>query len=926
MPQADPEGVPGGAALTTPGGVPNLPVGALTIETLAEKLQDLTPAAMRNRAAERLPGTFHGSTGGNPLEDLSPFGILTKLFAGFNSHVANADPNDIQGPEDLPGLLLDFIESLPVVGQFVGLAEAIMGTYDGDDETLLAIQQIFMPIRKLLQLVSGQNVGLPTVEEIVSGWEQLGDALSHAVSGFAGILSISRIGDVIQDLINGAGDFLNAGSVSPGSPWSWDSLMPGRLRGGSIRATGNGTDQVMRKDDPFEVFQGQVLKIKDASARWTGASATAGTNPVKIGWTPFDAAGTALPDVIVGSFQPSGDSAGWLPFTVSDWAVPAGVKYATPLVILGAGATAGNYWISNVLPYAAGLLPDHLVDGLRDALDEIGGVVGATVTDIRTRLAAITADGKIDAAELENLANIGEIAVGKITGLVEQLAAYALKSAVQTFMDTVGGTVGASMTDVFNRLSKLSATGQINGATGIAGAISEAQTGVTAVRDAFVNGMIGLLGGGGSGFSNTDAQNQATALAVLAQQAAAATAAIQAQYQRNQVTVPSGLMSYITTFGGSDGSALPAEFSGSDLKIRTANGYCGIDASKPDGTYYVTCNKQTTTDDVQTTVVIGDAGGLNSIATYTLFSSDSTNSTGAYLAVNGNSVQVGKYTRSGSTFTFAAPFMSWSGPLGQGIAVTAYRKTNNWVLDVGGDVKATATDATVTTGASNRYGAGIVMIRKTSNGGWFTGSYQYDSLRLASVFLGDFYAKATNYTGARLQRAVGAANTAGPTHPYSLGGNASVTVTGAWGAGAFGVVGFSSDDVTPNIANGTITVNTPGLYYVEHRDPAWTWSAGTAVEPSASALDVVINTVNHITLEGDYKLLDGTANTDTGSWSVTGHTGVPVPAFLRLNAGDVIQLGYTVTLKNTGGSSRSGNAVFTLTGTVGGLLGIYKMG
>lgn len=926
MPQAHPEGCQGGTPVTTPGGVPNLPVGALTVGTLANQLQNLTQPAMRARAGERMPAIFNSSTGGNIMNDLSPFGIIAAIWAGFNSHVAQADPNDITGPEDLPGLLMDFIEGLPVIGQFVTLLEAIAGTYDGDDETLLAIQQIFMPIRKLLQLVSGQNVGLPTVEEIVSGWEQLGDALGHAVSEFAGILSISRIGDVIQDLINGAGDFLNAGSVSPGSPWSWDSLMPGRLRGGSIRATANGTDQVMRKDEPFEVFQGQVLKIKDASARWTSASASAGTNPVKIGWTPFDAAGTALPDVIVGSFQPSGDSAGWLPFTVSDWAVPAGVTYATPLVILGAGATAGNYWISNVLPYAAGLLPDHLVDGLRDALDEIGGVVGATVTDIRTRLAAITADGKIDAAELENLANIGDIAVGKITGLVEQLAAYALKSAVQTFMDTVGGTIGASMTDVFNRLSKLSTTGQINGATGIAGAISEAQTGVTAVRDAFVNGMVGLLGGGGSGFTNTDAQNQTTQLAVLAQQAAAAAAAIQAQYQRNQVAAPSGLMTYITTFGGSDGSALPVEFTGSDLKIRTANGYCGIDASKGDGTYYVTCNKATTTDDVQTTVVIGDAGGLNSIATYTLFSSDSTDSAGAYLAVNGNSVQVGKYTRSGATFTFAAPFMSWSGPLGQGIAVTTYRKTNNWVLDVGGDVKATATNSTVTTGASNRYGGGIVMMRKTSSGGWFSGSYQYDSMRLASVFLGDFYAKATNYTGARLTRAVGAANTAGPTHPYSLAGNASTTVTGAWGAGAFGVIGFNSDDMVVNTANGTITVNTSGLYYVEHRDPTWTWTAGTAIEPSVSALDVVVNTVNHITLEGDYKLLDGTANTDTGSWGVTGHTPVPIPAFVRLNAGDVVQLGYTVTLKNTGGSSRSGNAVFTLTGTTLGLLGIYKMG
>ncbi|SKO28833.1 autotransporter outer membrane beta-barrel domain-containing protein [Mycobacteroides abscessus] len=921
--------------MTTPGGVPNLPVGALTVGTLADRLQNVTQGAMRARAGERMPSIFHSSTGGNIMNDLSPFGIIAAIWAGFNSHVAQADPNDIDGPDDLPGLLMDFIEGLPVIGQFVTLLEAIAGTYDGTDETLLAIQQIFMPIRKLLQLVSGQNVGLPTVEDIVSGWEQLGDAIGNAVSKLPGVLSISRIADVIQDLIDGAGEFLNASSVDDNPFFDWDSVVPGWLSGGSVRASGNGTQQVLRSE-PFDVAEGQTLNLRVGSM-WTGLTAIAGSDPIKVGWTPFDASGNPLADVIKGVLQPASADGGWQWIPTDTWDVPSGVAKASMLLILDSGATGGVVRFSNARPWASNLLPTNLVNGLEAALtefttrikslfDTIGGAVGATVEDIEARLAAIGADGKIDAAELWNIANIPAIAVSKVSGLVEQLAAYALKSAVQTFMDTVGGTVGASMTDVFNRLSKLSSTGQINGATGISGAISEAQTGVTAVRDAFVNGMIGLLGTGGSGFSNTDAQNQATQLAVLAQQAAAAAAAIQAQYLRNQVTVPSGLTSYITTFGGSDGSALPAEFTGSDLKIRTANGYCGIDASKPDGTYFVTCNRATTTDEVQTTIVIGDAGGLNSIATYTLFSSDSAGTTGAYLGVNGNSVQVGKYTRSGSAFTFTTPFMSWSGPLGQGIAVTAYRKSNNWVLDVGGDVKATATDSSVTTGPSNRYGAGIVMMRKTSSGGWFSGSYQYDSLRLASVFLGDFYAKATNYTGARLQRAVGAANTAGPTHPYSLGGNASVTVTGAWGGGAFGIIGFSSDDVTPNTANGTIVVNTSGLYYVEHRDPAWTWTAGTAIEPSASALDVVINTVNHITLEGDYKLLDGTANTDTGSWGVTGHTALPIPAFVRLNAGDVVQLGYTVTLRNTGGSSRSGNAVFTLTGTAPGLLGIYKMG
>ncbi|MEV5360571.1 hypothetical protein AB0K45_09530, partial [Micrococcus luteus] len=160
--------------MTTPGGVPNLPTGALTLDTLAFKTQDMTPEAMKTRAVERFPSMMDNSTGLSPASDLTPFGILTKIFAGFNSNVANADPADIQGPDDLPDLLKAFIESLPVVGKFVELLDAVLGDYEGDDPTLLAIRQIFAPIRKLLELFGGVAEGdIPTPEQIGDGFEDL---------------------------------------------------------------------------------------------------------------------------------------------------------------------------------------------------------------------------------------------------------------------------------------------------------------------------------------------------------------------------------------------------------------------------------------------------------------------------------------------------------------------------------------------------------------------------------------------------------------------------------------------------------------------------------------------------------------------------------------------------------------------------------
>lgn len=136
--------------MTVPGGVPNLPAGALTMDTLASALQDMTPEAMRARAAARIPSTFHGATLGDPTSDASFGGLILQLWAGFASAVATADPADIEGPEDLPNLLTGFIDQLPIIGALAGLPEAIYGTYEGSDPVLLFIEELFGPIRLLM--------------------------------------------------------------------------------------------------------------------------------------------------------------------------------------------------------------------------------------------------------------------------------------------------------------------------------------------------------------------------------------------------------------------------------------------------------------------------------------------------------------------------------------------------------------------------------------------------------------------------------------------------------------------------------------------------------------------------------------------------------------------------------------------------------
>lgn len=181
--------------MTTPGGVPNLPVGALTRETLASNLQDMSGSAMKARAVERFPSIMDGSTGLSPALEATPFGVLTRIYGEVTSVVATADPADIQGPEDIPQLLLQFIEGIPVVGQFVQLVKAVLGTYTGEDVILLTIQAVFDPIRKFLQMITGIFTGFPTVGQI-----ELAEFPQHMVQGLT--TALGDLGEGVQGAVN----------------------------------------------------------------------------------------------------------------------------------------------------------------------------------------------------------------------------------------------------------------------------------------------------------------------------------------------------------------------------------------------------------------------------------------------------------------------------------------------------------------------------------------------------------------------------------------------------------------------------------------------------------------------------------------------------------------------------------------------------
>lgn len=459
MPEAYYEGSEGGSPVTTPGGVANLPPGALTLDTMESQLQDTSVPAVRERAAARMPTLFDSSNGGNPLSDLTPFGILTKIFAAFNSSVAGADPADVTGPEDLPGLLWEFVENLPVVGQLVGLVEAILGTYDGDDEVLLAIQDIFMPIRRLLQLITGQDVDFPTMEEIEQSWEDLFEGIGENLQQFKDQLT-GFVNSTDSDLDNWllslvTGDEIPASSITTrtmnlqrnhnfasesilSAPkegvWSLDPDNRKGLLGNGLKVVGGGFNWIALPKVRVSAKQGVSV---NAYVKWEGvtgpeASVVVYVNPVggvSSGW-----------QFLENRFI-SGTEGTWIELGGDYTIVDEDVEYVETILSF-TDATAGTVWFSEtstIKPLAPGTIPGVLVDGLEDGLDAVGefaqsiGMVvikaltglpfiGWLFEDLEEALSDFWDDTQVTAGQASDaklgLADLTEDIVGGLSGLL----------------------------------------------------------------------------------------------------------------------------------------------------------------------------------------------------------------------------------------------------------------------------------------------------------------------------------------------------------------------------------------------------------------------------------------------------------------------------------------------------------------------------
>jgi len=423
--------------VTTPGGVPNLPTGALTLDTMSSKLQDMSGTAMKARAVERFPDIMDSSTGLSPASDLTPFGILTRIFSEVNSRIATADPNDIQGPEDLPHLLLDFIEDLPVVGQLVGLLEAILGTYDGDDEVLLAVQEIFGPIRSLVDLLTGGiPIGSLTTEQ-PNLWP-LGTFPADSVSGQGIWVLDSTVSRTVENV-----------------------PIPGGMLTGSVKVVADSTMKALRGVSTA-VAAGRPLAVS-VFCKWDSYAGSGST--VRLDLVEYGTVGGAdvqIGVVTIASLAPPTSAGGWSELA-GTYTAAAGVTKIRPRLVVTDEADSGTIWFDDATAYQSGTIPADWVAGLPEIVQGLIGRIQALLDVIHN---ALTGDTTLTHSLEDLIAALAAIPFGNITGVGGP--ANVGESILGLLDNLIGGLTGtpgsgASFADAFNISALVSSLASLGG-------------------------------------------------------------------------------------------------------------------------------------------------------------------------------------------------------------------------------------------------------------------------------------------------------------------------------------------------------------------------------------------------------------------------------------------------------------------------------
>lgn len=712
------------------------------------------------------------------------------------------------------------------------------------------LKQLPVMIQKELQRLIDSLLGIATnpIPEIIEWLDELKKGIANVLSwikpGLLPLIPLSQIGEWFPNLLLNGG-FDTDAAVADNPDWLWDGTIGRTSPLGSVKAIMAGTAKYLHSN-AIPVAKKQHLEV-EVFTRWQGLAAGAGTNPIRLVVTSY-LAGNPVSSTVVAQHQPSAaDSSGWVElhgtYTVPDTGVD---EVRTTLLVTG-DATAGTVWFDDADTWKTGKLPQDYVqdlvtqleqfgtdignaleelahkvglDRFKEFFDTVAGQVNAEIGDVQNRLAAITADGKIDAAEILGLLGLGNIPLlpqTKVTDLpdlnaqlnqIRDIFAGLVVTPINSTIQAVKDWFGLSN----NKTQKLTAGGTLNAGdvvgnfdmgrvNDLVSNLGDMLTGVKTGADGTATSTTGTIGE-----QINQAKESLLSLLGLSRDALKSAIAAQTTLQEQETEQNTGGgNSYSFTFSGADGAALNSTDwttgpNPGDITIRGDSGYAGVKNGNPDGYFFASPNYTYATDGQSASFVLGDTQNGNYYSGVYI-RCDSGRTQGAYCLAKEGEIRIGKFTRSGSSWSFNTPLTLQTGlsAVKQGARIEIRCSGTNYFVRVNGRQILSATDAsnTINIGAAYRYS--MFSVQRASP--FFT----YDSYRIAAFAMSDYTSAGAGFSMSN-SWSIRRDSTADVTYgPYT---------SGAFPSGFFTFNDYTTDVTLDDLGTARIEIATTGLYRI----------------------------------------------------------------------------------------------------------------
>ena len=352
-----------------------------------------------------------------------------------------------------------------------------------------------------------------------------------------------------------------------------------------------------------------------------------------------------------------------------------------------------------------------------------------------------------------------------------------------------------------DRMSLQERANAIFGELGTKVEVTEVASGIDDVANNIRNAIAGGVAAGAGAVKEVfDSVAGLFGLADAAQKIAMA-AQQQIQDLQNETNQPGfDGFAWSTIFAGADGAALPSsDFVGSGLSIRGSDGHVGITDGVADGHHYKITTHEFLSDTQSASIVLGNRFSTgDDLWTTVLVRCNADGTEGVFARAKRSTVQLGRFTRSGSTFTWSV-WRSESRTQNQGDILRIKTAGDNYYVQVNGSTVIPWTDVsgTVSKGAAFRH-AGFTEQKDTVFG------LVLVSFRIASFAMSDWLPPggAVTVPAWHLRR-----GTSGFVNLAVTSGSAAAVPSGF-----FTIADLAAGVTVANLALGQVTISESGFY------------------------------------------------------------------------------------------------------------------